>query len=538
MNSLRPRSLTEYLHAARRHKMAIIVPAIVITIASAIAIKQLPNIYESSISIKVESPQGEGSLSQALPDLQRRMTTIQQQVTSRTLLESLIEKHGLYQDMNGKGASTDDAISRMRDDISVDVNKVREDSVEAFRITYRSTDPEAAQKIAAELASQLITDNVQAMQSHASGEADVLRQRAAELSSELHELEQKDPWLLTLKEDMPVTFLNAPARSSQPAFDAVRAQQMTIEGLKDQQYKLQQQISDVERDLGEQRRIVDNQKKSAPLRDNPTYAALVAKKAELQGQRNNLINRQELTDKHPRVLAINDQLAEIDKQLADIRQQNASIISQSPDERELRRLETERNRLKAELEVTNRAIDRHIANPPRVAVDSGPVTPPSPAQRDASSARLAQNYLGLKQTYKEIVSKLQNAELARQTIGSAKVEQFRILDQANLPQRPSWPNRRFLGLIAVGAGLAVGVCFAFLAEFRRFTSLQDARDVEHYTRLPLLATIPKTMTASERKRVERHARLRLAIGGAVAVVATLALTKILLMNNLFAMFGK
>jgi uncharacterized protein involved in exopolysaccharide biosynthesis len=538
MNSLRPRSLTEYFYAARRHKLVILVPAVVITIASAIAIKQLPNIYESSISIKVESPQGEGSLGQALPDLQRRMTTIQQQVTSRTLLERLVEKHGLYQEMIDQGARSDDVVSRMRGEISVDVNKVREDSVEAFKITYRSTDPEAAQKVAADLAGQLIADNVQAMQSQAAGEADVLRQRAAELSSHLRELEQKDPWLLTLKEDMPVAFLNAPARSAQPSFDAMRAQQMTIEGLKDQQYKLQQQIADVERDISEQRRIVDQQKKSAPLRADPTYAALIAKKAELQGQRNNLINRQELTDKHPRVLAINDQLAEIEKQLADLRQQNAGLVTHSPDERELRRLETERNRLKTELEVTSRAIDRQVANPPRVAVDSGPATPPSPAQRDASSARLAQDYLGLKQSYKETVSKLQDAELARQTIGSAKVEQFRILDQANLPQRPSWPNRRFLGLIAVAAGLAVGACLAFLAELRRFTSLQDVRDVEHYTHLPLLAAIPKSLTAAERARDQRRARLRLALGGAVAVVATLALTKILLINNLFAMIGK
>jgi succinoglycan biosynthesis transport protein ExoP len=538
MNSLRTRSLTDYLYAARRHKLIILVPAVVITVASAVAIKQLPNVYESSISIKVESPQAEGSLGQALPDLQRRMTTIHQQVTSRTLLERLIEKHGLYREMAGNAARGDDVISRMRGDISVDVNKVREDSVEAFKITYRSTDPVAAQKVAADLAGQLIADNVQAMQSQASGEADVLRQHAAELSSKLHELEQKDPWLLTLKEDMPVTFLNAPARSSQPSVDAVRAQQMTIEGLKDQQYKLQQQITDVERDIAEQRRVVEQQKKGAPLRADPTYAALVAKKAELQGQRNNLINRQELTDKHPRVLAINDQLAEIEKQLADLRQQSAGFVSQSPDERELRRLETERNRLKTELEVTNRAIERQVANPPRVAATSGPVAPPSPAQRDASSARLAQDYLGLKQSYKETVSKLQDAELARQTIGSAKVEQFRILDQANLPQRPSWPNRRFLGLIALAAGLAAGACFAVLAEMRRLSSLQDARDVEHYTRLPLLAAIPKSMTRAERERERRRARMRLAIGGAVAVVATLALTKILLANNLFAMLGK
>jgi uncharacterized protein involved in exopolysaccharide biosynthesis len=312
---------------------------------------------------------------------------------------------------------------------------------------------------------------------------------------------------------------------------------MTIEGLKDQQYKLQQQIADVEQRIAQQRQIVDQQKKTAPMRDNPTYAALIAKRAELQGQRDNLVNRQELTEKHPRVVAINDQIAAIDRQIAELKKQDAGGASQTAEMRELASLESERNRLKTELEVTNRAIDRQVANPPVTA--SAPSVSAAPVQpRSAGSARLAQDYLGLKQTYKEVLSKLQDAELKRQTIGNNKVEQFRVLDQANLPQLPVWPNRRLMAIIALGAGLTIGVGFALLLEVRRFSSLQDAKDVEHYTRLPLLAAIPLTITHAEKKRAARRARVKMALGIVIATVATFALTQILIITNVFALIGK
>ncbi|HKY05025.1 MAG TPA: hypothetical protein VJQ56_09050, partial [Blastocatellia bacterium] len=75
-------------------------------------------------------------------------------------------------------------------------------------------------------------------------------------------------------------------------------------------------------------------------------------------------------------------------------------------------------------------------------------------------------------------------------------------------------------------------------ELRRFTSIQDVKDVEHYTRLPLLAAIPKTVTPVERDRAHTRARIRLAFGVVAAVVATFALTEILIVTDLFALFVK
>lgn len=540
MDSLRPRTLTDYLQALRRRRLVIIISALVVTVASVIAIKQMPNIYESSTFIIVESPQGEGSADRSSLDLPRRLNTITQQVTSRTRLEQIISKYNLYPEALAKGARIDDVIADMRGNIRVQVNSSRAEATDAFTISYRSTNPETAQKVTAELADQLIAENVAAMQSQVSGEVDVLRQRATELAAQLRDLEQQGPWLLTLKEDA----LIAPAaaatvRSTGPSLEAIRAQQMSIESLKDQQYKLQQQIADLNQRISRQRQIVEQQKKSNNMPDNPTYGILIARRTELQGQRDTLINRQELTDKHPRVIAISDQIAAINRQIEEMRQQNAGMISQTAEARELAALESERNRAQVDLEVTGREMQRRVSNPPAASAPVARTVAPGPAvPRNTGGARLAQDYLGLKQTYKEVVAKLQDAELKRQTIGSAKVEQFRVLDQANLPQLPGWPNRQLLAAVALALGLALGVGFALALELRRFTSLHDAKDIEHYTRLPLLAAIPRALTDTERTTAERRAKLRLALGTALAVVATIALTKVFLITNLFALIGK
>ena len=522
MNSLRPRTLTDYLRAARRRKFVIIVTSIVFAAAAFVAVKQLPSVYESSVSFIVEQPGSEPAIDPA-----RRLAALQQQI-SRARLESIISKYGLFKEAAESSARVEDLASQMRSDIRITEQSGRDNQ---FRISYRAHDPQTAQRVTNELAAQLASDSAKAALS-TSGEADQLRKRAAQLSAGMRELEEKAPWLITLK-DAAASSPAQPSRNAQPSAEALRAQQMTIESLKDRQYLIQQQMADIERRIASERQIVEQQKKNSTLRDNPTYAVLIAKRTELQGQRDTLVNRQELTDKHPRVTAITDQINAINRQIEDLRQQDANQVSQSPEARELMSLESERNRLKLELEINNREMARRSS----VASVQSPA-PVTVAPRDLASTRLAGQYFGLKRDYQEVMARLDDAESKRAENGGAAQEQIRLLGEAILPKQSAWPNRWPLTLAALTAGLALGACFAFAAESRRFASLQDGRDVDFYTRLPLLAEIPKTVTAVERKSALRQATLRLAIGAVLVAVATFALAEIFIITNIFTLIGK
>ena len=523
MNSLRPRTLTDYLRAARRRKFVIIATAIVFAAAAFIAVKRLPSVYESCVSVVVESPGGENAI-----DPSRRLAAIEQQLASRARLESIINKHGLFKAETERGARTDDLISEMRAQIRVSEYAGRDNQL---RISYRATDPATARIVARELAAELACDSAKAAPS-TSTEANQLRERAIGLSAAVRELEEKTPWLVTLKEAAPATAAAQPARSAQPSAETLRAQQMTIESLKDRQYLIQQQMADIERRIASQQRIVEQQKKNSTLRDNPTYAVLIAKRTELQGQRDTLINRQELTDKHPRVAAITDQINAINRQVEELRQQDASQVSQSPEARELIQLESERNRLKLELEINNREMSRRSA----IASVQSP-SPATAAPQAPASSRLAERYFALKRDYEEVTARLEAAE-SKRAANPAKPEQVRLLDEASPAEQPIRPDHLPFTLAALAAGLALGACFAFAAESRRFQSLQDARDVDFCARLPLLAAIPKTVTAAERESAARRARLRFVVGAVVAAVATFALAEVFIITNIFTLIGK
>jgi succinoglycan biosynthesis transport protein ExoP len=514
MSSRRSRNLTDYYHAGLRHKLLLVTPALILAIAAGAALAKLPNLYRSTAIISVANVKvGES-------DLSSRLNEFRQQVTSREALEALLVKYAPHDE------SLETATAKMRRRISID----SEPQPGAFALSYRAADPETTREVTNELANRLVAQSLKGP-SASDSELDALRKRAADLSSHLRELEAKDP-RLSLEADYPAIASAQPMRSAQPSAELARAQQMTIEGLKDQQYKFQQELSDVERRISEQRQIVEQQGKGSALRDNPTYAVLIARRTDLQGQRDTLINRQELTDKHPRVLAINDQIAAINRQIEELRRQDAALVSQSPEARELASLSSERNRLKIELEVTGRELARRSSNQSvSPALDSQPV------RRDMTTSKLAQEYLGLKRSQKEVTVEIQDAEAkSRQDVGASI--QLRLVQPADLPEHPTSPDRTLLISVACILGLALGAVFAVFAESSRFNSLQDARDVEYYTRLPLLATIPKTTTAQERRSAWWRGKARIVVGTAAAVAVTFALTKHFIATDIFTLLTK
>ena len=398
-------------------------------------------------------------------------------------------------------------------------------------VSYTTLDPGIARSGATELTRLLVSQSTRDASS-AGGKLEPLRARAAELSARIHELEQSYPWLTDSRSHRPSASAPEPLRSSaQPSIEANRAQQMNIESLNDQRYKFQQQLNDIEHRIASQRQLVEQQKKSGSLRNNPTYAILISKRTELQGQRDTLINRQDLTDKHPRVAAISDQITAIDRQIDELRQQDAGLVSQSPEARELASLESERNRLKLELEVTGRELARRTASQ---AYSPAPAVP-VPASRDRNDSTVKQDYLGLKRSNDEAATELQVAEAKAE--GSQKWA-VRILDDATLPTQPAGPNRALLISLAAAFGLILGFLFSLIAESGRLKSLQDADDVERFARLPLLASIPKTVTPGYRKRLLWIGGVKLTACAALSVAATFALSQFFVALRIFDLIAK
>jgi uncharacterized protein involved in exopolysaccharide biosynthesis len=139
--------------------------------------------------------------------------------------------------------------------------------------------------------------------------------------------------------------------------------------------------------------------------------------------------------------------------------------------------------------------------------------------RESELVELTRDYDSLKRNYEELVKKREDSKLAanleRRQIG----EQFRILDAASLPQKPTNEMTR-LGLIFSGAGvgLLLGLAFVGFLEYRD-SSFALEQDVFGALELPVLAAIPAMQSVEERRGVRRR-RLALDLVGVTVLLAS------------------
>jgi capsular polysaccharide biosynthesis protein len=509
----KPRSSAAYLNIVRRRPLVIAVPIVVLICSAVLSLSKFPEFYESTAVLRLV-PNKE--LTSA--DFASRLADFRRQLSDRESIANLLE-------VIGTQGTAQEADARSK--ISVEPDTTSKAEPASFAVSFLANDPQKARAATDFLASALVTANANRRQSQTS-DSDALRKRLADVLDKLRELETEDPSLSGLQSEPPKS--NAPSAASQYSHEALRTQQLNIESLKDQQYKIEQQLVDLERRISSQRQIVELQKKGSSLGSNPAYAVLISKRSELQGQRDTLINRQELTDKHPRVLAINDQIAAINRQIEELRQQEATTASQTPEARELAGLESDRNRLKLDLEVIGRDLARRSVNASAPSVRQST----SPARRNPANSKRSEEYLALTRTYDEISGELKRID------GRSEVTSFdiRVLEPARAPERPVSQNRELVIAINALVGLLIGLTAAGLFESRRFNSLVDARDVEYHTRLPLLAAIPRVITSEQRRRARRRSLGLIGLTTVTSAVAVFGLARVFVAVDILSLLTK
>ena len=91
--------------------------------------------------------------------------------------------------------------------------------------------------------------------------------------------------------------------------------------------------------------------------------------------------------------------------------------------------------------------------------------------------------------YNELLAKKNASGMAGALQTAAQGEQFRVLDQASLPETPSFPVLWMFGAGGAGGGLSLGLVLVLLLEFRD-KAMRTERDVEFFLELPTLVLLP------------------------------------------------
>src|SRR5712664_2032649 len=159
------------------------------TIAMVLAMV-LPKKYTSQTLILVQQPTVPSDIVKPVvtEDLNHRLASMQEQILSRTRLEPIIEKFGLYPELRGK-VHIEDLVERLRASIVVtqlvSMQGTQNQSLPGFYVSVIFNNPQLGQQICSEITSMFMEQNARALEQQAAQTTSFLTQQLAEAKAKL-----------------------------------------------------------------------------------------------------------------------------------------------------------------------------------------------------------------------------------------------------------------------------------------------------------------------------------------------------------------
>ncbi len=455
----------------------IIVPMLVGPLLAIAVSFEVPPVYTSKTFVLVEQPKiSEKFVTPMISDqLDTRLMSLKEQILSRSRLEPIIDRLGLYKKTIGN-LSMEDKVELLSKSIEVktlrpeDYNRVPT----GFYITASADNAQTAQQVCTEILSLFMAENLKVRQQRAEGTTEFL---AAQLDESKRTLDEHDAKLADFKK----RYLGKLPTDEQRNLEMLTATRTQLEAVTQDLGQLQQQKIIQESMLSQQL----NSRKAVQLgAANPSD--LQVELTTLQAQLASLRSR--YTDDHPDVQKAKAQIAILQKQLktskvaTELLPLKDDTVVDTPEVRQTR----------VSLRLTEESIRSKRAEQSRIEQQANSLQSSlqmSPAVEEQYKA-LTRDYESALQFYNDLLNKKTQSEMATDLERRQEGEQFDVMDAPDLPAKPSFPNRLKFALTGLAAGFALGVGLALIIE-RQEDFIRTEEDVIRVLGLPVLVGLPE-----------------------------------------------
>ncbi len=438
---------SECVAALLNRKGWFIGPFICGILLSVLLILFLPKTYRSTTLIIVEDqkiPQ-EFVRSTISAPIEERLSTIRQQVLSRSFLEKIIDQFGLFK--NDKDPM-EEKVESMRK--VIDIKTMGGERVNAFSISYIGSDPMTTMKVTNELASLLIKENlkireelVEGTSAFIDGELENLKITLESQERALSQFKQSFTGELPTQIDASLRTLDRLQLALQETKASIRATQPDEVLLVDPLY--QEWLTQKQRLVALQRKYNDNhpdlivlKKEVKSLEDRVLVEN--AKRGMAPTRESGLENLQS---------TFNPLSLRVQADIADLRLREKQIQAQIED------------------------FERRIENAPK---------------REQELAILDRDYENTRKNYQSLLDKKLTARISENLEKRQKGEQFRVVDAANYPEKAYRPNPLKMAILGCLIGIGGGIALVFFKETMD-TSVRKPEDFEKLSDIPVLASI-------------------------------------------------
>lgn len=556
------KTLGDYWRALRRRRGLIALVFVVLFAMAAVVAVVLPPVYRSTATILIkeqEIPQ-EFVRSTVTSFADERIQVISQQVMTRSTLLELVDKYGLYGNARQKETS-EEILDRMRRDIkltpiSAEVTDRRSGSpvksTIAFSLSYDSEVAANAQKIANELTTLYLNENVKNRQQKAAETTLFLDEELARVSEHISDSEQKLSDFKAQNQGRTPDLILSNQMGSERAQAEVQRIEREINFLEERKAALEGQLADTKPAMpvvGNGGTVLDPEDRLKALQlqltsltgiysdDHPDVKRLRREIATLKvetglqddatDRENKLLQlqqqisllRQKYSDDHPDVVQLKRAYAALDKAVrtgADAPAGRASEIrrARKPDNpvylnlksqiettvAQIQSLRSERQEMRSKLAL----LDQRVSQSPEV---------------EREYLELARDLDSSRGRFRELRDKQMQAQVAEQLERGRKAERFTLIEPPIYPEKPYRPNRTLILLLGALLALAGGVGAAALREALDQT-VHSARDVVRVMQVPMLAVLPALPSPV---LLRRRSRLRWIVAAGVLVLIGVAL---------------
>ncbi|WFP51155.1 lipopolysaccharide biosynthesis protein [Methylomonas sp. EFPC3] len=544
--------IKDYLKIIKRRRRFLLIPFIIIVLASILLAVLLPAKYRSSATILIEAQEIPADLvhSTVTTFAEQRIQMISQRIMTRPNLTEIIKKYNLYAAERLKKPE-EVILEKMRslikvETISADVgdqktNRATQATI-AFTLTFEDKSAELAQKVANELTSLFLKENIKSRTESAENAALFLSEESKRLKAKIQEIQEK---LATFKEknlnQLPqisalnqqeltslsnqLLSLDSQERSLQdrrfylegelaqidPNAMATNAVGNRVFDMKDRLKELQSQYPSLIASFSAnhpdvikvKREIESLQKEIGSNADiNNLNAELTQKKAELA-----LLLKQ-YSEKHPDVVKLQKQITALQKSLVDAKANEYSNSSIKPDNPAYITLKSQLDSVNTEIESLNytRGRIQSKIEDLRNNLRQSPLV-------EKEYSDLIQDLDNTNLRYREVSAREMEAQISQQLEIERKGERFTLIDPPQEPLEPVSPNRVAILLLGIVLATASGFGSVALAEMLDPT-LNSAKAVGLILGFEPLAAIPYLENQIEFQK--RATERKMLIGGLIA----------------------
>ena len=476
----------DYWDIAVRRKWLVLGSLVVALSVSWTLCLVLPKSYRSSTLILVENQKIPERYVQGMVEgsVQERLSLIQQQVMSRTLLSGVIEEFKLYPE-EVRQQPLEAVIETMRKQIKVDIKGGGQARVEAFLISFAHEDPMIARNVTTKLASQFIEENLKIREQFVEGAADFLDHELAMAKTELERQEQQ---ISEFKQKY-MGQLPGQLEANLRALDRLQSESVTGQELLN---TLHERLALLEKAISQYKTTGMTVPGLAAGSEQRTSDTLLTRLKELERSLGAL--SAEYKDSYPDVIHMKQEIEQVKAQLAERQEltqedKAKAVGAESTSARRgldpyLDGLVKQRDEIGLEIRTLKERHRRIMAQMKEYEnrVETAPA-------REQELTLLVRDYDNTQKNYQSLLDKRLNARVAENLEKRQKGEQFRVLDPANLPGTPEKPDRLRIMLVGLMLGCGVGYGGALAFEFLN-PSFRRPEDAEEALGCPVLAAIP------------------------------------------------